>query len=127
MDVKIEKCSDGSYLAYNTEEEAKTRLIGTGATVAEAKADFYNSIEEIREISDDDSELTEPVFHFDISSLFEYYNVINMAGFAKYAGINATLLRQYKKGDTYISDKRLREIEDAIHRLGAELSALKLT
>lgn len=132
MEVSIEKQSDGSFIAYNNGDE-KFVLIGTGDTVEEAKEDFFNSIAEAKE----DYELvgmevpcglySEPVFHFDISSLFEYFDQINVSAFARSIGINETLMRQYRKGDTYISDKQLRKIEDGIHALGKELTALRLT
>ena len=47
MKVRIEKQSEGTYIAYNTDGEHCT-LIGTGNTVKEAKEDFFNTIEEVR-------------------------------------------------------------------------------
>lgn len=129
--VRIEKQEDGTYIAYNIEDDNST-LIGTGKTVKEAREDFLNSVEELRRFSEEDGIkvpeicFKKPVFKFDLSSLFEYYSSINVAGFAKFVGINATLLRQYKKGNTYISEKQLQKIEDGIHKLGEELVALKL-
>lgn len=131
MEVRIEKQKDGSYIAYNTGDE-KFVIIGTGDTVSEAKEDFFNSIEESKEIYEEkglpipDEMKGEPVFHFDLSSLFEYFNMINVSAFARMIGINSTLMRQYKKGDTYISEAQLSKIEDGIHSLGDELSRLKL-
>lgn len=131
MKVSIEKQSDGTYIAYNIDGEHCT-LIGTGNTVKEAKADFFNSIEEV---SSDyvergqaiPSELTTEVeFRFDISSLFEYYPMFNVSALGRYLGINPGLMRQYRKGDTPISDKQLEKIEVGIHRLAAELAALSL-
>ena len=46
--VTIEKDKDGTYIAYNVDESPYT-LIGRGATVKEAKADFANSMQEIKE------------------------------------------------------------------------------
>ena len=46
-----------------------------------------------------------------ICSLFEYYKVLNVTAFAKSIGLNDSLMRQYKKGDTYISDVQLSKIE----------------
>ncbi len=132
MEVRIEKQNDGSYIAYNTGDE-KFVIIGTGDTVSEAKEDFFNSIEETKESYEEEGlsvpeALKEvPNFHFDISSLFEYYKVLNVSAFAKIVGINATLLRQYKQGNTYISDKQIEKIESGIHKLGKELCELKLT
>ncbi len=131
MKVQIEKQSDGTYIAYNTTGDM-VQLIGTGDTVAEAKSDFMNSIEEIIESYKEDAqpvpvELTEePEFYFDVSSLFEYYSVINVSAFAKMVGINDSLLRQYKRGGTYISDAQLGKIEATIHQLGREFSSLRL-
>lgn len=131
MKVSIEKQSDGSYIAYNTTGE-KVQLIGTGNTVKEAKDDFFNSIDEVlqtyAEIGDDIPEsLNEEVeFRFDISSLFEYYSMLNASALGRYLGINDSLMRQYRKGDTPISDKQLEKIEAGIHRLGLELAALRL-
>lgn len=131
MKVSIEKQSDGTYIAYNTDGEHCT-LIGTGDTVKEAKEDFFNSIAEVRESYQErgdfmPEELTEtPEFRFDISSLFEYYSMLNASALGRYLGINDSLMRQYRKGDTPISDKQLEKIEAGIHRLGLELAALRL-
>lgn len=131
MKVSIEKQSDGTYIAYNTDGEHCT-LIGTGNTVKEAKADFFNSIEEVNSDYVErgqaiPAELTTEVkFRFDISSLFEYYPMFNVSALGRYLGINPGLMRQYRKGDTPISDKQLEKIEAGIHRLAAELAALRL-
>ena len=131
MKVQIEKQDDGSYIAYNTTGNM-LQLICTGETVAEAKSDFMNSMQEMIESCKEDGEaiptaLTEePEFFFDVSSLFEYYSVINVSAFAKLVGINDSLLRQYKRGGTYISDAQLGKIEAGIHQLGKEFSSLRL-
>ncbi len=131
MEVRIEKQSNGTYIAYNTTGDHVT-LLGTGDTVSEAKKDFRDSYEGVKESYESRGdfmpvELTEEIsFHFDISSLFEYYSMINVSALARYLGINPSLMRQYKKGDTYISDSQLEKIEEGIHRLGTELQALKL-
>ena len=131
MEVKIEKQSDGSYIAYNPDSE-EYGVIGTGETVSAAKEDFLNSIEEIKEAMKENNEeipaglLEDPVFYFDISSLFEYFNMINVGAFARHIGINDSLMRQYKRGDTYISETQLGKIENGIHQIGKELAELKL-
>ena len=131
MTVSIEKQSDGTYIAYNITGE-KVQLIGTGKTVKEAKEDFYNSIEEIKEsyieIGDEmPACLSEDVdFRIDISSLFEYFSMLNVSALARYLGINDSLMRQYRNGSAPISDKQLEKIEVGIHRLGTELAALSL-
>ncbi len=131
MKVSIEKQSDGTYIAYNTSSD-KVQLIGTGNTVREAKDDFYNSIEEVKESYLDLGDsmpacLMEPIdFSFDLSSLFEYYSIFNVSALGRYLGINDSLMRQYRSGNTSISEKQLEKIEAGIHRLGSELVALRL-
>lgn len=129
MYVSIEKQEDGTYIAYNKGDDSMV-LIGTGDTVAEAKEDFFNSIEEMGEgmtEAERREHLTEPEFHFDLSSLFEYYKVINISAFARMIGMNATLLRQYKRGGVYVSDKQVERIERGIHELGRQLCDLRLS
>lgn len=129
--VTIEKDKDGTYIAYNVDESPYT-LIGRGATVKEAKTDFANSMQEIKESEEERKGVAAsilsaaPAFRFDLSSLFEYYSMLNVSAFARYLGINETLMRQYKKGNTYISDVQLQKIEDGLHRLGADFLGLRL-
>ena len=131
MKVSIEKQSDGSYIAYNTTGE-KVQLIGTGNTVREAREDFFNTLEEVKhsyvELGDEEPAcLSEDIeFRFDLSSLFEYYSMFNVSALGRYLGINDSLMRQYRKGDTPISDKQLEKIESGIHRLASELATLRL-
>lgn len=131
LQVAIEKQSDGTYIAYNT-EDSKVTLIGTGDSVSEAKEDFKLSVKGIIEsFTMDGLEIPDvlnstPKFKFDLASLFEYYSMINVSAFARFVGINDTLMRQYKNGNTYISEKQLEKIQKGIHRLGNEFSNLKL-
>lgn len=129
--VTIEKDSDGTFVAYNVDESPYT-LIGRGATVKEAKADFANSMQEVKASEEEREGAAAPIlsavpaFSFDLSSLFEYYSMLNVSAFARYLGINETLMRQYKKGNIYISDVQIQKIEDGLHRLGADFLGLRL-
>lgn len=132
MKASIEKQKDGTYIAYNTDCDGVS-IIGTGSTVEEAKGDFLKSVRETTEALENagmqvSKDLEgEIIFKFDLSSLFEYYEFINVSALARYVGINSSLLRQYKKGGTYVSDAQLKKIEDSIHTIGHEFSRLKLS
>lgn len=129
--VTIEKDNDGTFIAYNVDKSPYT-LIGRGGTVKEAKADFLHSMQEVKASEEERKGAAapilsaSPVFKFDLSSLFEYYSMLNVSAFARYLGINETLMRQYKKGNTYISDAQLQKIETGIHQLGADFLGLRL-
>lgn len=131
MKVTIEKDSDGSYIAYNT-DDCDYVLLGRGATVHEARDDYMNSVKEIKESAisrgseQEDYLNSEIEFSFDLSSLFEYYSMLNVSALARYLGINPSLMRAYKKGDTYVSEKQLKRIEDGIHSLGQDLASLSI-
>jgi predicted RNase H-like HicB family nuclease len=127
----IEKGEDGTFGIFTP--DLKSTIIGEGNTVAEAKADFENSVKELvlyyHETENSKvNELTDIEFEYkyDIASLFNYYNFINVTKFAKVAGINASLMRQYKSGNQYISENQVMKIEEALHKLANEISAIKL-
>jgi len=127
----IEQGKDGSFTIYTP--DLQSTITGSGQSVNEAKADFSNSVSEMilsytetgRVLPDELQNLTFE-YKYDIASLFDHYNWINVSKFAKIAGINPSLMRQYKKGLSYISEKQANRIEAALHRLGDELSAISL-
>jgi len=127
----IEKGKDGTFGIFTP--DINHTIIGEGNTVAEAKADFVNSVEEmLLSYTETGNEIPAELkniefeYQFDISSLFNYYDWINTTKFAKTAGINSSLMRQYKTGKVYISDAQTHRIESTLHRLGKELTAVKL-
>lgn len=126
----IEKGEDGSYSVYSTTSSV---IIGEGATVAEAKADFENTLNELLTTCRKeglpipaDLQDVEFTFKYDIASVFNAFDFINVTKFAKYAGVNPSLLRQYKTQGTYISDAQANKIESALKRIGHELTTISL-
>lgn len=129
--VLIEKGKDGTFGVYTPELEST--IIGSGKTVVEALDDFEHSLLEIRQAFEEageqlPEELQEVEFEYryDIASVFDFFDYINVTRFAIRAGLNASLLRQYKSGGTYISEKQALIIENALHRCGEELMSLSL-
>lgn len=127
----IEKGKDGTFGIFTP--DLKSTIIGEGNTVAEAKADFKNSVNELliyyketgKQIPE---ELNDIVFEYkyDVASLFNYYDFINVSKFAKAAGINSSLMRQYKTGNQYISENQILKIEIALHKIAQEIAEIKL-
>ena len=131
MLVSIEKQNDGTYIAYNKESDEFTAL-GTGDTIAEAKEDFFNSVEEMKEVYQENGDevpaalMEKPTFKFDLASFFFFFSFINVTTFAKMIGINSSLMRQYKKGNTYISDAQLEKIQTFVNNMGTDFQGLRL-
>ena len=127
----IERGVDGTFGIFTP--DINHTIIGDGNTVEEAKADFKNSVEEMilsyveagDELPDELKDI-EFVYKYDIASMFDYYSWINVSKFARKAGINPSLMRQYRMGNTYISDNQINKIENTLHSLGKELAAIKL-
>lgn len=129
--VLIEKGNDGKFGIFTPDINAT--IIGEGASVAEAKSDFENSVREmLASYTDNGEQLPDELrdleveYKYDIASVFDYFKFINVSQFAKIAGINASLMRHYKLGDTYISEKQARRIEQAFHEIGRELLTVSL-
>lgn len=126
----IEKGRNGTFGIFTP--NLKSTIIGEGVSVAEAKKDFENSLKEIQEAyAEDGQELPEELkdltfeYKYDLASLFDYYRVLNVSQFAQAAGINPSLMRQYKGGQ-YISKKQVTKIEKELNRIGKELANLSL-
>lgn len=130
--VIIEKGKDGTFGMFS--DNLKCCVVwGDGKTIEEAKEDFDNTFKETIESYVDDNEevpkeLINPTFEYkyDVASIFSELDYINISKFAKVSGINASLLRHYKKGDYYISKKQVMRIEEALHKIGRQLLAASL-
>jgi len=125
----IEKGKDGTF-GIHTPDLDHT-IIGEGQGVEEAKMDFENSLKEMLasytdETMPDELRDLEVQYKYDLSSLFDYLNFVNVSQFAKKAGISSSLMRQYKTGNTYVSEKQIGKIEKTLHKIGHELTAIKL-
>ena len=53
------------------------------------------------------------MYKYDMPSFLNYYDFLNMTKLANLAGINPSLMRQYKRGQ-YISDKQVSKIHTAV-------------
>lgn len=130
--IIIEKGLDGGYSVFPS-DDIQSVIIGEGVSVEEAKADFINSFEEVvRFLKEDDLPIPEDMqdvefeFRYDLSSLFNYFSFINVSKLARVLGINPSLMRQYKNGSAYISERQIKRIEEGIHRLGQQMMEIKL-
>jgi len=126
----IEKGENGTFGIFTP--DLKSTIIGEGKTVAEAKADFENSVHEVtKAFLEHGEKLPKEIqgltfeYKYDIASFFDYYSFINITQFAKLAEINPSLMRQYKAGQ-YISKRQMAKIETTLHKVGNELSNLSL-
>lgn len=127
--VIIEWGSDGTYSAYAP--DMQNAPIGTGNTAEETRQDFLNTVHEMREVYIEEGKTVpeelnaEFDFQYDISALFSAFPFLNISKTADALGINASLMRQYSKGQ-YVSKQRTQEIEMGIRQLGTLLQNVSL-
>lgn len=127
----IEQGKDGMFGIFTPDLEST--IIGTGTTVAEAKADFENTARETLQMF---TEMGRPVpeelqglefeYKWDIASLFNYFDWINVSKLATAIGVTPSLMRYYKKKGAYLSDAQTHKIEEGLHLLADELKAVSL-
>jgi len=130
VSIIVEKSVDGYWVTI----EDLPGCFSFGKTVQEALANtreaIADHIEGLNEKEENFPDVFKSLFEFqvkyDLQSLFDSYQVINKSAFAEYAGINASLLRQYAKGLAFASDKQRERIENALHRIGEELLQVHL-
>ena len=128
--VIIEKDENG-FGAYT--DNLETVLYGDGKTVDEAKQSLMECYQEFVGMYKDDGV---PVpdylndlkfeYKYDISAMFNVFDFLNASKFAVRVGISPSLMRQYKSGDTYISQKQAKKIEAGLHKIGQEFLSFTL-
>ena len=108
-------------------------LNGQGKTVDEAKESLRLALEDYKtmlaEIGKDVPDTLRSIdfeYKYDIASFFECFKFISVSTFAKYAGINPSLMRQYKQRIAFASETQKAKIEQAIHEAGKELISVQL-
>ena len=128
IDVIVET-GKGLFSCFMTgDTEGLTGLCGDGKTARKAIDDFYLCYEEEREYCKaEGKEVPELDFNFifDVGAFFSYY-LINVTAFAAYAGINASLLRQYASGLKSPTQKTIGKIRDSIERYKKDIDAGQL-
>lgn len=130
--VIVERGTDGSFGVYTDNYKGCT-LHGSGSSVEEAKASMLALRDELVAMHTEEGNTAVAkelqgltfVYKYDIASVFDYYKTINISAFAKSYRFNKSLLHQYRSGQ-YVSDKRIKEIQQAINELGRELSSVTL-
>lgn len=126
----IEKGNNGGFdINMEHREDLNFGLLGQGNTVNEAVEDFLICREEMKELFIDKGEEfpdLEFEYKYDVPSLFNFFNEINITSFAKRIGLNASLLRQYKNGLAFASEKQVEKIRKGLHELGSQMCAAKV-
>lgn len=126
----IEKSDDGFYQISTDVLVSGCSIGGFGRSASEAKQDFLDCIEEMKELTIEEGkdwpENIDVEFTYDIPSIFNHFDWINVSKFAQSVGINQSKMRAYRKGICNASEKTTAKIVDGLKNLGEELRAVAL-
>ena len=117
-DAYAENC-EGIYGAGETAEVAKTNALEGLKLFIETQKN-----EDLPEILKGEYGI---VFKFDTQSFLKYYGeIFSKPALSKLTGINEKLLHQYASGAKIPREENRKKLEEAMHKLGKELTALEL-
>lgn len=125
--VVIESTPDGKFWA-RTEQEigGNTMLNACGDTVEAVKKDMLDCYGEARADAEENGEKWDDVsfeYKYDLQSFFEYFSFFNVNEIARRAGINPSLMRQYKKGIKKAGEKTYERLSLCLDEITRELQA----
>lgn len=127
----IERGNDGTYGVYVDLEDNTLNygIIGDGATVEEAIADFKVSYEEMKGIYREEGKVfveAEFEYHYDTASFLNFYtNYFSLAGLSRLTGIHQGQLSHYVTGVRNPSKRTIQKIDNSIHRFAKNLSQVQ--
>lgn len=125
----IEKGEAGFDITLKSQDGIPFGLLGQGRTVEEAKDDFINSYNEMKELMKDkgiECPELEFEFYFDTASfLTAVSSTFTMAGLSKITGINRKQLGHYVQGASKPSAKTATRIQQSIISFVNEIAAVR--
>lgn len=117
--VTFETQGGKSYSCIVNEKFEKFGLIGYGDTARAAETDVFVALAELKDRlgSDEVPQIVISRRSFDVPSFFSYYPYFNITQLAKFAGLNATQVRQYASGVRKPTKQKLSQLNEAIRNI----------
>jgi predicted RNase H-like HicB family nuclease len=127
INVSVEKHKDGTY--WGNTQNIPGVVSAFGATLSELKEnlttaynDYYELAKDLKEdYLDEISKVPNFKYQLDLKSIFDLLPEVKISNIADKAGINSSLLRQYKTGRKEASEEQADKVLNALHDLGKEL------
>lgn len=127
--VLIEKGEDGKYWARTEDElDGDTMLNGCGVTAQTAKDDIEEAYREAKEDARENGREFEDVkfeYKYDLQSFFDYFKIFNVNEVARMAGINPSLMRQYRGGFKKAGEQTYARLSACVDNIRKELQAAR--
>lgn len=125
----IEKSDEGGFGIYVPNIPG---LIGYGQSEAEAKAELAAAIESLIEHYEE-SGMPLPAeiqggllieYRYDFTAFFRAFPFINASEFARQVGINPSMMRKYKEGIAFASEKQKQRVQQAFDDIVQRLNVV---
>lgn len=131
MKVIIEMSSEGRFSCYMDDDNTMDYgVIGTGATVEEAKRDFDLAYSEMREHYREEGKPFEEInyeFEPDYSSMLDFYGrKLSIDGLHRITGVAPDRLQEYMSGEKRPTRSTMAKIQDALHSFGTMMSRVAM-
>ena len=124
----IERAGDGRYSIYMDADDMDYLVTGTGKSVVEAMSVFEGGYDDMRKYHAEEGKEFEEVdfdYKYDMASFLSYYSkILSLAGLSRLTGINQQQLSHYVTGRRNPSAKTMEKMQEAIQRLGKDLSTV---
>lgn len=121
---------DGSFSVYTKADDLPYGLNGNGDTLEQAKEDFLQGYEAMKEVyakNGEEFEETEFAYAYDLPSfLQDYAFAFSLAGLERITGVNQKQLGHYISGYRKPSAKTTRKIEQSLHAFSRKLESVRL-
>lgn len=120
----IERGEDGGFTAYS---DAVPGVYANGESEEEVRSEFLSMMKEQAEYmeertgSEPDFKGADVEFTFALSALFQAYPFINASAFAKWIGVNPSLMRKYRAGLSVPQGKNRELIQKGLGRVAERL------
>lgn len=129
INVVIERGVDGTFSAFIAEKKCEFGCIGEGNSVEEAKQDFMEAVNEMKEVYAEQGKTFPEVdfnFTYDMASFLNYYAyAFSLAGLARITGVNQGQLSHYVTGHRKPSKSTIAKIEQSLHSFANEIGQVK--
>lgn len=120
----VKEPGEKNYSCLLEVKTVKGTVLGCGSSANAAIEDMLEGWNESAEFLREEGEevpTLEIEYRFDVGSLFNYYDFVNIAGVAREIGVNPSVMRQYAIGIRKPSEERKAQIINGFKNLAGKM------
>lgn len=130
VEARVERePGEKNFSCYMNIDGLKTSVLGQGSSAKAAIKDMQNGWLDVADELKSEGKKVPQLdieYKFDVGSLFNYYDFINVAGVSREIGISPSVMRQYSIGMRKPSNERKKKIIDGIKSLASKMQKAEI-